>query len=157
VLERCILSSNVTALGGQALDGVAGNGGAGACICSSGMLTMSSCTMTNNGTGRGGTGYYGGSGGSGGAIFSTGFLTVNNSLLADNSAGHAGDSLWTTGFSGGGRGGSGGGIYNGNTLAMTNSTLSGNQAGNGSLVRPEGTGFGATVAVVAESLVEVRF
>jgi len=115
----------------QGCDG--GIGGAGGGIFNRGVLAVANSALTDNASGRGGsggTGYGGGAGadaGGGGGIFNAGTLRLVDSTLSHNEAGRGG----TGGHDGrdGGIGGPGGGIASTGSVTLVNSTVHGNMAG----------------------------
>jgi len=112
------------------------------------VLTITSCTISNNATGKGGDLLFldspatskvgtpttvtatGGRGGNGGGIWNTipGQLTIRNSTISNNRTGNGG-----AGNVNGpaGAGGDGGGIWNNSSLTVINSTVASNQTGAG--------------------------
>ncbi|NLE44621.1 MAG: CSLREA domain-containing protein [Chloroflexi bacterium] len=94
--------------GANGTPGGAGSDGGG--IYNAGTLTLNSCTVRNNGAGRGGNGGSGAAGASG----------ISGGAGGTGGAGSAG-----------GRGGRGGGIYNAGTLTLNGSTVTRNSAGDG--------------------------
>jgi len=159
-LTHVIVSGNRTAAGavnGQCLSAHptggcgGGNGGDGAGISNSstGTLTITDSTITENTTGAGAAGDHGppdqspgtsGSGGNGGGISNAGTLTITNSTIAGNTTGGGGDGTPGADASGnadggnasaGAAGGSGAGIESSGPLSISGSTLVGNRTGVG--------------------------
>jgi Domain of unknown function (DUF4214) len=107
-------------LAGDAGDETESYGGG---IYNAGTLTVSNCTLSNNGAA--------GEAGDGGGIYNKGTLTVSNSTLTGNSGSQF--ILYGSG------GGLGGGIYNTGTLSVTNSTVSNNSSAFGGGIYNSGT------------------
>jgi hypothetical protein len=119
--------------------GPPGGPGDGGGIFSSGRLTVTHSTLSDN-TAAGGVGGSIGGPGDGGGIFSSGTLTVTHSTVSGNTA--AGGQTNGTGFGGSG---SGGGIFSSGTLTVTNSILSGNTATGTSANQLGGDGSGGGI------------
>ena len=112
--------SGMTIQNGKAPDGGKGGGG----IYSTGALTLTDVTLSQNFSGQG-TGD-GGNGSNGGGIWSSGTLTLTNVTLSHNATGQGAHSQSGVG----GNGGNGGGIF-GADMKLTNVTVSNNTTGNG--------------------------
>ncbi len=122
--------SDMTLTGGRG-----DNSDGGALYNNQGTLNLTSCVVTGNLAGKGGTGAnFGGTGGAGpngGGIFNNvGITNITNSTFSFNTAGTGGDGGSFGGT--GGIGGSGGGIFNnGGTLTIIGSTFNNNAGGFG--------------------------
>ncbi len=117
--------SGVTIQGGKAELEEHGGG-----IYNNGTLTLTNCTVRNNGAGKGGQwshSAYTANGGHGGGIYNLGSVTLTDCTIQNN---HAGEGMWSDMYQAG-SGGHGGGIYNLGFVALTGCTASGNNAGNG--------------------------
>ncbi len=124
----------------SATGGANGIDGGGIYLDTNSSLVISNSLISENRSGKGGTGSSsipnGGNGGDGGGIFisNSSSLTLTNSTLYSNITGAGGDARSDNNNSDGGDGGDGGGIYldgNSSLLTLINSTLSGNSTGNG--------------------------
>jgi len=113
-------------------------------IYSSGTLTVSNSTISDNSATS--TSYYYVS--SGGGIYNDGILTITNSAIVENSA------TSTSSFSGSFSSFSGGGIYNSGTLTVMNSTISGNSVVNSTSYYSSGGGIynGGTLTVMNSTI-----
>ncbi len=131
-LSNVIITANRTGNGGEATggsDSFGGGGGGGGGISSSGNLTMTNCTVSNNTTGTGGTGGYSGGGGFGGGIqVGPGTVVMTNVTVSGNRTGDGGVAI-NAGLASG-NSGYGGGIHSSaTTLTMTNVNINNNIVG----------------------------
>ena len=120
--------------------GSGGSSGDGGAILntSSGTVTASGCTISNDSTDQGGEAgggdgsATGGNGGNGGGIYSSGVLSLSSATVANDDTGDGGSGPGSESIGdSGGNGGSGGGIYSSGTLTLDNDTIAGDEAGSG--------------------------
>jgi len=167
ILRDCLLRNNATGAGGNGgsyyeddpddeefgytweIFSGSGLGGSGGAVFSAGKLVVSSCTITNNHTGRGGDAgdangdgflgfgdWAGGNGGEGGAICGWSSVLIENSTFSGNSTGAGGNGgssfYWSELESGrGGDGGPGGAVCGNSDVMLVNSTFTANSTGAG--------------------------
>lgn len=139
-MTQVTVKESIATDGTDGASGGDGNHGGGVFNETTGILTMTLCSVTGNTAGNGGDGSVGdgGLGGNGGGIYNRtgGVVDLIKTNVSDNFAGNGGDSV----SSAGGVGGLGGGIFNesGAVFSVLASTISGNEAGSGG--SPDGNG-----------------
>src|SRR6266542_1252311 len=115
ILTNVVISGNHAGDAAQANNGGSGGNGGGILTYPGVPTTMTNCTVSNNNSGQGGTGFAS-QGGLGGGIVNLAPMNMSGCTVSGN---------FTKGPSAGG-GSKGGGIFNDNLLTMTNCTVSGN-------------------------------
>lgn len=117
LLTNVVINDNHAGVGAQLIINSSGGSGGGMATFPGVTTTMRNCSVTNNGSGQGGTGPFS-EGGAGGGIHNSGSMTLIGTTISGN---------FTRGPSNVGGGSGGAGIFNNNLLTMTNSTVSGNR------------------------------